>query len=646
MDSSLRIALLASTVLASAIAVTPASAQTFTQFIGFGDSSIDSGYFKYVARGNGAEPRFEAARQNGGTITPSAGMMNSQYLAEAFGLTATTSSAPGGGTNYAVAGARIDLPNLGGGTSPSIVQQINTYLAANGGQANPNALYLISGGANDLTAFATLSQAAYLAAITPIATDYVRTITSLSRAGARYIVVPNYASSNARPTALTQGIWNALANNGVNFIPADVNAMRLAVLSDPARFGFTSVRPMVLGSTNQTAGCHTANNLNTANGAGFGLYCIPSTTPVGAGVSATAYLNAQNSLQTSLYSDDQHFSPAGQKIQSDYIYSLIVAPSQISFLTESTIQARRGVTLGIQEQIDITQRRATPGFNVWFNGDVSSLKLNNSSPGFPGDPSTPISGTLGGSYTFSSNALIGAAVTLGQFDPTFTSGGGFRQQEVAATVFGAVRSSALWANAIMSFGWQKYDVNRVVPLGITFDSNSGNTHGRNFSFAALTGYDFRQGAITHGPVAGVEVQSVGIDAFTETGSFTSLGFSNIGRTSTVSALGYRAAIDYDNWRPFAQVTWNHEFDDTANRTVTATLTSITAPSYSMPIVQFGRDWASAVVGTTVTIARDWTGLAAFNVQFGQNGTTNYGGRFGINYAFNSAPTGLPVKAKY
>lgn len=640
MTSSLRLALLASTLLTGT-----ASAQTFNQFVGFGDSSIDSGYFKYTARGNPLEPRFQAARENGGAITPSAGMMNSQYLASYFGLDATPSSA--GGSNYAVSGARISSANLGGGPSPNIVQQMDAYLAANGGVANPKALYLISGGGNDLVSLSAATQQAYLAAITPIATDYVRAITGLSRAGAQYIVVSNYASSNPRPTALTQGIWNALANNGVNFIPADVNAMRLAVLADPARFGFTSVQPMVLGSATQTAGCSTATNNNSAvTGGGFGLYCIPSTTPVGAGASATAFLNAQNSLQTSFYSDDQHFSPAGQKIQADYIYSLIVAPSQISFLTESTIQSRRGVTLGIQEQIDISQRRNAPGFNMWFNGDVSSLKLNNSSPGFPGDPSTPIAGTLGGSYTFSNNALIGAAVTLGQLDPTFTSGGGFRQQEVSASVFGAVRADSLWANAIMSFGWMKYDVNRVVPLGITFDSNQGNTHGRNFSVAALTGYDFRTDAVTHGPVAGVEVQSVGIDSFTETGSFTSLAFSNIGRTSTVSALGYRAAIDYGNWRPFAQVTWNHEFDNTANRTITATLTSVTAPSYSMPIVQLGRDWASAVVGTTVTLAKDWTGLAAFNAQLGQNGATNYGGRFGINYAFNSAPVGLPVKAKY
>ncbi|UGV26312.1 autotransporter domain-containing protein [Rhodopseudomonas boonkerdii] len=629
MNSSFRIALLASTIFA-----TSASAQTFNQFIVFGPSLLDSGYFKL----NGGDLHFTAARNNGASMTPSGGIMNTDILAARFGLADISQGVSATGTNYAVSGARIASPNAFGfaAATPSITQQMTNYLASTGGVANSNALYVISAGSNDVgQPGVNLVQQAGI---------FSNAVTALRNAGARYILVPNLQ----RNDVLNTTIYQNLAAAGVNFIPADQVAMIQAVMANPVRFGLTSAArgPAPVGVTFPTPVPSSSACRPPQGGySGYGLYCTPSTSPVG-GVNGAAYLTSADALQTNLFSDNLHLSPAGQKIQADYYYSLIVAPSQISFLTESTIQARRGVTLGIQEQIDITQRRATPGFNVWFNGDVSSLKLNNSSPGFPGDPSTPISGTLGGSYTFSSNALIGAAVTLGQFDPTFTSGGGFRQQEVAATVFGAVRADSLWANAIMSFGWQKYDVNRVVPLGITFDSNSGNTHGRNFSFAALTGYDFRQGAITHGPVAGVEVQSVGIDAFTETGSFTSLAFSNIGRTSTVSALGYRAAVDYGNWRPFAQVTWNHEFDDTANRTVTASLTSITAPSYSMPIVQFGRDWASAVVGTTVTIARDWTGLAAFNAQFGQNGTTNYGGRFGINYAFNSAPTGLPVKAKY
>lgn len=611
-------------VVAAAVLAAPsiAHAQSFDQFIVFGPSLLDSGYFKQ----RGGDFHFTLARANGAAMTPSGGIMNTDILASRFGLTDVSQGVSPTGTNYAVSGARITAANGLDPASPSITAQMSRYLAATGGAANANALYVISAGSNDVTAGGVnlVEQAGIFA----------NGVTALKNAGARYILIPNLA----RNDVLNTTIYQNLAASGVNFIPADQTALILAVRANPARFGLVSAATGTAVFTAPVPASPSACQPPAGGYSGYGLYCIPSTTPV----PGTAYLTSANALQTNLFSDNLHLSPAGQKIQADYYYSLIVAPSQISFLTESTIQARRGVTLGIQEQIDITQRRATPGFNVWFNGDVSSLKLNNNSPGFPGDPSTPIAGTLGGSYSFSSNALIGAAVTLGQFDPTFTSGGGFREQEVAATLFGALRADALWANAIMSFGWLKYDVNRVVPLGISFDSNQGSTRGRNFSFAALTGYDFRTDAITHGPVAGVEIQSVSIDAFRETGSFTSLAFSNIGRTSTVSALGYRAALDYGNWRPFAQVTWNHEFDDTANRTITAALTTMTAPSYTMPVVQLGRDWASAVVGTTVTLSRDWTGLAAFNAQLGQSGTTNYGGRFGINYAFNA---GAPLIVK-
>jgi outer membrane lipase/esterase len=611
-------------VLAALSVSTVASAQEFNQFLVFGPSLLDSGYFKL----QGGDAHFTSARNAGAAMTPSGGIMNTTILAERFGLTDVSRGVSATGTNYSVSGAAITGANGLAPTSPTIVQQMISYLASTGGVANPNALYLISAGSNSTGNL--VQQAGF----------FSTAVTALRDAGARYILVPNLG----RNDVLNTTIYQNLAAAGVNFIPADQTALILAVQANPARFGLTSAArgpvPIAPAPTFATAPPSSAAACQPQTGAysGYGLYCVPSTTPITSlPPASTAYLTSANALQTNLFSDNLHLSPAGQQIQADYYYSLIVAPSQISFLTESAIQARRGVTLGIQEQIDITQRRATPGFNVWFNGDVSSLKLNNSSPGFPGDPSTPIAGTLGGSYTFSNNALIGSAVTLGEFSPSFTSGGGFRQQEVAATVFGAVRADNLWANAIMSFGWMKYDVNRVVPLGISFDSNQGNTNGRNFSFAALTGYDFRQGAMTHGPVAGVEVQSVSIDTFTETGSFTSMAFSNIGRTSTVSALGYRAAIDYGNWRPFAQVTWNHEFDNTANRSVTATVLTLPGltPSYSLPIVQFGRDWASAVVGTTVTLAKDWIGLAAFNAQLGQNGATNYGGRFGINYALNS-----------
>jgi outer membrane lipase/esterase len=614
-------------LLALLFSTAPASAQSFDQFLVFGPSNLDSGYFKLT----GGDLHFVNARANGAAMTPSGGIMVTDVLSARFGLTDISKGVSAGGTNYAVSGAKITAANSltpafpSAALTPSITQQMTNYLASTGGVANPNALYIISAGSNDVPG----NTQAYLAQQAAIFTN---SVAQLQAAGARYILIPN-----TNRNFLSTEIYKDLTAAGVRFIPADNIAMINAIRAAPDRFGLTSTALGTLPPGTSPSACSPPFN----GYGGYGLYCVPSTTQP---VPNVAYLNSPNAFETSLFADDIHFAPAGQKILADYYYSLIVAPSQVSFLTENAIQFRRGVTLGIQEQIDITQRRATPGFNVWFNGDVSSLKLNASSPGFPSDPSTPISGTLGASYSFGANALVGAAVTLGSQNPSFSSGGGFKEKEVATSLFGALRSGPLWANAIMSFGWLKYDVNRVVPLGITFDSNSAQTNGRNFSFAALTGYDFSYHAVTHGPVVGLEVQSVGIDNFTETGSFTSLAFSNIGRTSTVSALGYRAAIDLGIWRPFAQATWNHEFDNTANRTVTASLTTLVAPSYSLPIVQLGHDWASAVVGTTVTIGRDWTGLAAFNAQLGQNGTTNFGGRFGINYAFHSAGT-LPFITK-
>jgi outer membrane lipase/esterase len=108
----------------------PATAQTFNQLIGFGDSSLDSGYFRYTSSGWGVEPRFVTARANGGSITPSAGLMNTDFLAASLGLNLAPVDAPGGGTNYAVSGARNNTSNLGGGPSPSTVGQINNYLTS------------------------------------------------------------------------------------------------------------------------------------------------------------------------------------------------------------------------------------------------------------------------------------------------------------------------------------------------------------------------------------------------------------------------------------------------------------------------------------------------------------------------------------
>ena len=560
--------------------------------------------------------------------------MNSQLLASYFGLSAVPADQPGG-TNYAISGAydaatafTLGKGNANPNTLASTAQQIANYLAAVGGVANPNGLYEISSGGNDLKiAGATQADMAGQASLLAAA------IKNLQAAGANYIVVDDSHSSSALSAYYTQQLWNDLAASGVNFIPADINGMIRAVQANPTMFGFTAatVTPGTNGAGNTSSAC-----INTVAGAttGWSQWCVNTTTPS----AAYAYLRSANAQQTSFYADDEHFSAAGQKIEADYIYSLIVAPSEISYLGEAPLKTRAGVVNAIWNQIPISQGQHG-NFHGWVTGDVSSIQMNNGNNGFPSDPGTPVNATVGFDYRLTSEWLIGAAFSGGTTQQSFSLGGNFKENEFAASLFAAYRYDPYWVNAAATWGILHDDVNRQVPIGISVQPNLGSTNGTNISFATEAGYDFKTVYLTHGPVAGIILQQVRVDGYTETdqfgstGGFTALSFGSQTRNSAVSELGYQASSDIGIWHPFAKVAWDHELAS-LNRSVTASLTSIAAPSYSMPAVILGRDWGTGTVGTRLKLGEGMTGYVAFISQFAQNNVTIYGGQIGVNIALD------------
>ena len=639
----------------------PAAGQTLNQFIGFGDSTIDSGYYRALPNpGGGATfnslwPTAVAA--GAGKPTTSPGLMSSEALAADFGLNGAPANQ--GGSNFATSGAKnVDVnTSVNGGFQAAIptVTQINNYLAANGGHANPNGLYLISSGGNDVSFAIGASgsgpppsnpQAYIISAANSLATS----VATLQAAGAQYIVVPdlpfsfpgNNATERADRLLYSQTLWSSLAADGVNFVPADFNAMRLAIASNPAMFGFQFIG----NGPGQTA-CTQPAGVSTA----WALLC--SSNPA-----APSQLVAPNADQTHLFADDEHLTTAGQKILADYEYSLLVAPMEISFLAETAVKTRAAIVDSIFNQIAISQRQRKAGtYNVWVTGEAASLAINSGSPGFPGDPGVPASVTAGIDYAIASNMIVGAAFSWGQTTQSFSLGGNFKQTEVAGSLYGAYTAGPWWGRAIGTYGGLNYDVNRIVPIGITQQSNTGSTIGHNTSFAAEFGYDFTipLGAapagmplkapaapspwpqITHGPLVGIVLQHIKVDGYTETdqfasiGGFTALSFGDQTRDSAVTELGYQASIDLGRWRPFAKLVWDHELAP-LDRSVTASLTSVVAPSYWMPAVVLGRDWGTATVGTTATFAPGVTGYATVFSQIAQHNVVTYGGQVGVNVA--------------
>jgi len=83
---------------------------------------------------------------------------------------------------------------------------------------------------------------------------------------------------------------------------------------------------------------------------------------------------------------------------------------------------------------------------------------------------------------------------------------------------------------------------------------------------------------------------------------------------------------------FAEAKWNHEWAG-KERTVTAALTSVAAPAYSMDAFPVTSDWATALVGASYKLSSQVTLLGRFSFVFLNPQVSSFGGELGLNVSF-------------
>src|SRR5580704_11113326 len=105
-----------------------------------------------------------------------------------------------GGTDYAFGGAWVTEPQSipGGGTIPSVPEQVELYLGQHGGKADPNALYVLEGGGNDILDTTSGSPQTLGK---HIAEGLADSELLLRRAGARHFVIPDLFNVGLLPAA-------------------------------------------------------------------------------------------------------------------------------------------------------------------------------------------------------------------------------------------------------------------------------------------------------------------------------------------------------------------------------------------------------------------------------------------------------------
>lgn len=617
-----------------------ANASGYNQFVGFGDSTMDSGYFRFSPTGGSPslppsisiDALIAATVAAGGSGTfMGPGVIDTVQIAQKFGLTANPVTMPGGGTNYANGSAQTFSTTGENGfeqglfNNVPVTTQVVNYLASVHGRANPHALYMVSIGGNDLAWLDAQVGIDHDAYVHRLSSELSASIISLHAAGAQQLMVlspysyartveengyvsPENQRNIEESAQYAYEVRTALQAAGVNFIPVDIEGVLHYVSQHPTQFGFT------------------AESVLAKN---------PACTPASALICSPTQLVAPDAEQTHLWSDSHHLTTAGQTIETDLMYSLLTAPANISLIAEAPIQNGLSRNATIQRQLELAgQTHGSNGLNVWTAASYGSSKTETDNASFPTDSGNPFQGTFGVDHHSASGFVFGGAVTLGTQSQDFSTGGYYDQDNQVVSVYSSYQADRFWGNAIAAYGFMHNDINRDVQLGLYTDHNAAKADGRTMSFAIRGGADFTIGQWTTGPIVGAIVQETRIDGFTEHGTsgITALSFGSQTRESQVSQLGWRGSMEFGAWRPFAEATWNHELNDDA-RTVTTSLTSVWAPGYTSLPIQVASDWGNATIGASYKMNDRTLLWGAFSEIFGASEKRNSSGEIGLTISF-------------
>jgi outer membrane lipase/esterase len=589
---------LAGAIAAALMFGASASATDFSNVIVFGDSLSDSGNIA-LASGSPVPMRFTT---NPGTTT-------AENVATGLGFTLAPSLA--GGTDYAFGGAGL-VNNVA--AVPTLPQQLQMYLGANGGKADSNALYQVWGGANDifyLTGALTDPNAIATGAANAAQTE-LGLLAGLQGAGARYVVVYNLPDLGKTPSAaaggaaaqagatqlavLYNGVLNSgiaqLSNNGLNVIPVNTYALLNEVIANPSAYGFANV----------TAPACTG-------GSGSSIECGPQ----GSGAPVTY---APGTDQTYLFADGVHPTTAAHAMLGQYVLSVIRAPEQISLLGEAPLAANAAQTRAIRNQMLIDS--AGGETRTFVNIDYARQRFD-AGNGSPKTSSNNYNFTLGAAVQASDHVSAGVALGVGQSNASFTGGGGYKLQDISGLGYVTYHAGGGYVGGYANFGQSNFkDIERRIDLGAMHRTESGKADGSHLGAGFTGGWWFDFDNLRTGPFANLEWQTAKINGYSESGNdSTAMWFGSQQRDALVATLGWRMQGHWNVGNtvlsPYAELAWNR--DDKADpRLVRAGLNSMNG-TFALTGFTPDKNWATAELGLSARLTPSMTSWIGYSGRF-------------------------------
>ena len=577
-----------------------ASAQSFSDVVVFGDSLSDSGN---AAQANGLPA--------GNSFTTNPDPVWAEIVAEAFGASGQNSL--GGGSNYAFAGACVNPATpCTQDIVPTVTEQIDLYLSARGGSADPGALYAVWGGANDVADSAVNDTANALGHALAAADVAVAQMSRLREAGARLVVVANVPDISLTPYAvnlgpLVQGALGAFADEynkklhaGIRegedgVVPVNLHALVREIAANPGAYGFTSVTGTACGAPNASSA--------------VSILCGPAGSPL-----PVTYASGAN--ETHLFADRSHPSGAGHAMMATLVTSALAAPLQISLAGEAGAEAAAAHHGAVSAERTADFALPVGSWRGYARGQFGTGDTG----AFPrlGEVESDMTViTLGAGHRAGPDLSWGAALSIASHENEL-AGANLEGDVVLGSLHGSWRSGGLQVSIALSLGQTSVDVERPVTLGALTRVERGSTEAAQFggelALACTLG---ASETLRHGPFFGLSLLNQEVKGYRESGnSSTAMNFSDFSRNSLIARGGYRFDWSVGGVRPYARIAYERELESDP---ILVSAGSNTMPGrFNIQGFEPASSAVSADLGLSAKLGERASGLLGYSGRFGED----------------------------
>lgn len=238
--------------------------------------------------------------------------------------------------------------------------------------------------------------------------------------------------------------------------------------------------------------------------------------------------------------------------------------------------------------------------------------------------------TLGADYRVLENAAIGLTAGYTNLNTKWSGEGSLENNGGKVGMYGTVFKDGFFLNGVAGGGFNSYDIRRDTLGGIA----RGNTDGNDFNALLGTGYTYRSGGWSLGPISSLRYTWVELRDFDETGSLAPLRLKDQSEDSLRSTAGMQLSYAFGFCNvivaPELRAQWQHEY---LYRHGEITASFAEGNSFTVNGPGIGRDSALIDAGITVQFTPEVALYGYYSTELGRSNYTSHNLFGGVQITF-------------